>query len=321
MTDAQAEPEGNGPPWPGRRLLLPLALFCLAPGAALAWWAASHPPMTEAAAAALPEDMPEFFRKGAAAIAAGSADPDLWTEKLCPALRDAERHNHFIDLEVFEGRELPPTRSEFNRLCGSLRTSAEAAGALPYALQESHERLALAFLEHRSRPDDEPTRAKVLYLAGILAHYAQDAAQPLHATVHYDGRAEGGKASPRTGIHLKVDALPQNAKLAAGEIARDLGKAAAPKDGETPFAVGLAAVRESFALVDRVYELEARLPAAGAAAPGELDPAVRAFALERCRAGAQLTAALWYSAWVRSGRMELPEWHRWAGPKAAAEPR
>jgi hypothetical protein len=311
-------PDPRRRPVAGLRPLCLAVLLCLASPLALAWWAASHPILTEAAAAALPEDAPEFFRKGAATIAAYSGDPDLWTDPSVPALRDAERSNHFIDLELFEGKDLPASRGEYNRLCRSHRTSAEQAGSLPYALQEYHERLALAFLEHRRRPDDQATRAKILYLAGILAHYAEDAAQPLHTTVDYDGRAKPDKSSPRSGIHLKVDALPEKMKLTAEEIAKELKKVAAPKDGDTPFAAGMAVIKESFGLVDRVYELEPKLPASDAEPPRDPDPAVRAFTLERCRAGAKLTAALWYSAWVRSGKMELPEWHRWATPKPAA---
>jgi len=234
-----------------------------------------------------------------------------------PVLRDAERANHFIDLEVFAGKELPPTRGEYSRLCWSLKTDADRVGALPYALQEAHERLLLAFIEHRKRPNDEATRAKALYLAGILAHYAQDAAQPLHATIHFNGRAKTARGSPRSGIHVKVDALPEKMKLTAEEIAKDLKKVEAPKEGEAPLAISMAAIKESFGLVDRVYELEPKLPASDAEPPKDPDPAVRAFTLERCRAGARLTAALWYSAWVRSGKMELPEWHRWA--KAGAD--
>ncbi len=39
---------------------------------------------------------------------------------------------------------------------------------------------------------------------------------------------------------------------------------------------------------------------------------LREFALERCRAGAQLAAALWYSAWTQSAKVTLPEWHKGA---------
>ena len=44
--------------------------------------------------------------------------------------------------------------------------------------------------------------------------------------------------------------------------------------------------------------------------PEKLDPAVREFALERCRAAVRLTAGLWLSAWQASAKVKLPEWHQ-----------
>jgi hypothetical protein len=277
-------------------------------GAALAWWSESHPVITEAAFAALPEDMPGFFRKGKGTVASYSGDPDLWKEKTVPALRSAENPNHFINLEALLGKDLPKTRAEYVRLCWSVNTDADKIGCLPYAIQEEYEKLVMAFAEHRAAPGDKAIQAKILYLAGVLAHYAEDAAQPLHTTIHYDGRARPDKSSPRSGIHLKADALPEKLGLTAEEMAKGLKKAEAPKDGA--FTVVLVAIKESHDRVDRLYELEPKLPDAGAEPPKEPDKELREFCLERCRAGASFTAALWYSAWVQSGKVELPEWRK-----------
>ena len=299
------------------------ALLCFGTGVgstALAWWSESHPVITEAAFAALPADMPEFFRKGKETVASYSGDPDLWKEKAVPALRSAENPNHFINLESLQGKELPKTRQQYVKLCWDVNTDADKTGCLPYAIQEDYEKLVMAFAEHRKAPEDKAVQAKVLYLAGVLAHYAEDAAQPLHTTIHYDGRAKPNKVSPRSGIHPKVDALPEKLRLTAEEIAKDIKKVEAPKD--VAFAFTLAAIRESHGRVDRLYEFEAKLPDTDAEPPKDPDKDLREFSLERCRAGASLAATLWYAAWAQSAKVTLPPWHRAAqrGAEAASAP-
>jgi len=274
---------------------------------ALAWWSQDHPLIAEAAVAALPADMPEFFRKGAKTIASYSADPDLWKEKELPAARAAEGPNHYINPEGLQGRELPRTRPEYVKLCRELKTDADVVGCLPYALEEGYEKLALAFAEHRKSPEDKAVQAKILYLAGILAHYTGDAEQPLHTTIHHDGRAKPDGTSPKSGIHIKMDALPEKLGLPPEEIAKGLKAVEAPKD---VFTAIQAAIEDSRSRIDRVYELEAKLPDANAAPPKDVDPDVRKLGLECCRAGARFTAMLWYAAWVRSAEIKLPEWHK-----------
>jgi hypothetical protein len=56
-------------------------------------------------------------------------------------------------------------------------------------------------------------------------------------------------------------------------------------------------VQESHKLVGRCYELDR----AGAFRKPTAES--RQFILHRCRAGAQLTADLWYTAWLRSATM------------------
>jgi hypothetical protein len=73
---------------------------------------------------------------------------------------------------------------------------------------------------------------------------------------------------------------------------------------------------QSSGLVDRVYALEAGIPAETAA----MDPKseVAAFARERAREGTRFTAALFLTAWRLSEQIELPDWAKGpAGPNAA----
>lgn len=283
-----------------------LAVLC---GTASAWWAAAHNIIDEATVLALPEDMPEFFRKGGATISSYSMDPDVWKNRKLPALRAAEHPEHYLDLELLKGKELPRTRAEFHALCRELKVAPDKMGTLPYAIQEWYERLVLAFAEHRRWPKDERVRAKILYVAGVLSHYTGDASQPLHCTVHFDGRAKADGSSPETGIHLKMDALPDNVGITPEEAARSLRVSAV----EDTFALSLATIRWSNRQVDKVYLLEAGLPAVDEK-PTSPDPRVRSLALECCRVGAVLTATVWYSAWVNSAKVELPGWRKATNP-------
>ncbi len=287
-------------------VLLAFVVLALLARATSAWWTEGHHCIDKAAALVLPAEMPQFFREGADAIASYSMDPDLWKDRKLPALRRAEYSNHYLDLELLEGRDPPATRQEFLTLCRQLKVDADTVGTLPYAIREWHDRLVLAFAEHRRWPDDKAIQAKVLYIAGVLSHYTGDASQPLHCTVHYDGQVGPDGSSPRTGIHLKMDALPGQLGIKPEEAAEGLKVEAA----QDVFATAMAVIRESNKRVETVYRLQDKLPPAEGLVQGEPDEDVRALARESCRAGAQLTAKLWYSAWVASTEMELPEWLR-----------
>ncbi len=72
-------------------------------------------------------------------------------------------------------------------------------------------------------------------------------------------------------------------------------------------------IQESSGLVGGVYSLEARLPATDDK-PARPDVKVRLLTLYRCAAGAELTATVWYSAWVSSANVELPGWRKAINP-------
>ena len=198
-----------------------------------------------------------------------------------------------------------------------MRTYPNTVGLLPYAIEEWYGRLTLAFAEHRRWPKDSRIKAKALYVAGVLAHYTEDAAQPLHTTIHFDGRAKADGKSPHSGIHGKVDALPEKIGLTAAEVARGMKPVEAFPQGGA-FTAAMTFIRESHAKVDLVYKLEGKLPAEDAPVPAKVDPEVRAFALERARAAAGFTARVWYSAWAHSAKLRLPGWHKAYGAPGSA---
>jgi hypothetical protein len=168
------------------------------------------------------------------------------------------------------------------------------------------QRLAAVFAEHRAWPDNPHIRRRALVYAGIVAHFAEDLQMPLHTTVHYDGRLKPDGNSPRTGIHMKLDALPGKLAGDPNELARGLlVEAMDPNDllGEV-----MAELLASHKLVDRVYALEGQLPAYGEKLIP--DSPAEALARERARASARMAARMILTAWRMSASIEIPKWHR-----------
>jgi len=200
------------------RSIMSAAAVVLACGAAAqAWHGKGHYDATTLALRAARADgnLPAFFAAGAGIVAHASLDPDNFTRPIAPeALHKAESPEHFFDIDVeplagepLAGANFPADRYAFIELCFARGVKPNHVGLLPYAVTEWTQRLTVALAEHRKYPGDPAIRAKCLLYAGMLSHYAADLCQPLHVTIHYDGRADSAGKSPRSGVHAKVDAL------------------------------------------------------------------------------------------------------------------
>lgn len=272
----------------------------VAGGPAGAWHVEGHRRIAVAAVEALPEEVPAGFRAAAPAIGDLAGDPDVWKHADTPHLANGERPEHYFDSERLRGEPWPEDRTEAQRRIAALGLDVGDVGMLPWTVVELTERLALTFAQLRRWPDDEAARAQALVTAGRLAHYAADLVQPLHTTIHHNGWALPDDSSPLEGIHLRIDAL----------IERTGFDREAAVAGVEPVVLAdvVGAVRLEFAashaLVDRVYELDARLATPGGAA----DPEVVAFTCERYRAGVRFLASLLRTAWEESARLELQPW-------------
>ena len=322
------------------RSIMSAAAVVLACGAAAqAWHGKGHYDATMLALRAARADgnLPAFLATGAGTVAHASLDPDNFTRPIAPdALHKAESPEHFFDIDApplagtpLADANFPTDRYAFIELCFARGVKPNRVGLLPYAVTEWTQRLTVALAEHRKYPDNPAIQAKCLLYAGMLSHYAADLCQPLHVTIHYDGRSAPDGKSPRSGIHTKVDAL-------LGKLTPDANANAAPPrsanptvtispDDLAPIATALLAdvhpaafgavlpalmaeVRRSSALVGRVYDLEKQLPAeTDPIAPGS---AVEKFAIDRMRAAAKLIASLYLTAWQDSAAIKLPWWYR-----------
>ena len=267
------------------------------------WWSGGHGILTRAAVKASPNEMPEFFRSGGGMIAHCAFDPDISKNRGAPNVASGEHPEHYIDLELLQGRSLPANRYEFTQLCAELNIRPEKVGLVPYAVAEWTERLAVAFAEHRRWPDNPFIRNKCLVYAGFLAHYAQDMCQPLHLTVDYNGRRQPDGTVLHKGIHEKVDALIEFLGMKPADVAE--AQEIVPL-GDLMADISKS-VESGYALVDRVYALADSLPNTHDKEWTSV-PEVIEFAGERARESVRITASLYLTAWRISKTIELPSW-------------
>ncbi len=262
-----------------------------------AWWGDGHGILTAGAVLALPEEMPAFFRQGGNIASHVVFDPDLFKNRRAPLLSHAEHGEHYFDLEYLEGRAIPAKRFDFIALCFALQLDPTKVGLAPYAIAEWTERLAVAFAEQRQWPENAAIQQKCLVYAGLLAHYAEDICQPLHATRNFDGKPQQDGAVVGKGIHEQVDSSVERLGFAPEDLAAEqdivvfdsLTKAIADQ------------VRASNWRVEEVYALWGHWE-------DESDARVRALALELARTSVRFTASLYLTAWQQSAEISLPSW-------------
>jgi hypothetical protein len=307
---------------------------------ATAWFTVGHAKVARAAVRALPAEVPRFFRDGAFGVGEAAVDPDLFKDRNLVALRAAEDPQHYLDWELIAGMPLPADRWLFTAQVLERKVDPKNLGVLPYSLLEAVQRLTITFAEHRRYPDDPYIQQKALVYAGWLAHYAGDLEQPLHTTIHHDGRALPDGSTPKTGIHQLVDGLFERVPFDEAALTRDLPIQVYPDI----WAAIQSELTKSHGLVDRVFELEPDLrkafpppppaptpvpvaagspsppvnakpaPTAAATPPPAIPSSVRTFTEDRFRATASFLASLYRTAWEQSAAIQLPSWLERPGP-------
>jgi len=172
------------------------ALIALAaPQPAAAWGSAAHRHIMARAIDLLPVELKPFFHQHQDELVMRVIDPDLFR-----VLGWEEDPNHFVnfgakELGDYPFKELPREYGAAIEKFGM--TTLRKNGLLPWRQQEEFGNLRRAF-EGFTREIYGPGNA-VLF-AAVMSHYIQDAHQPLHASVNYDGQMTGN-----TGIHARFE--------------------------------------------------------------------------------------------------------------------
>ena len=268
------------------------------------WGEHGHALIGRAAADALPDSMPAFFRAAADHLSYLNPEPDRWRDRverdLDGALNAARAPEHYIDLELVPAGVLDaPDRFAYADSLAAHGEEAKTAGVLPYQILEMTQRLRVGFRQWRAAETDRErayVEARILNDAGILGHYVADGSNPHHTTIHYNGWAgdDGRFATLERGFHGRFESAYVEANVDLADVegaltmpARDLGPV-------RPAVWGYVA--ETHALVERLYELDE----AESFGPDTEGADHRAFAVDRLAAGAAMLRDLWWTAWVTS---------------------
>lgn len=278
-------------------LVLIVMLCC---GQAPAWGEKGHRMLPELALKLLPPDVP-VLAQWATTIADLGPEPDRWRAGR-PAIKEAQEPDHYLNFEPIEFlSEFPPTRPKYIEAVyeHSLKTGdslrAETVGFQPYIVAEIFERLRVSFAEYeRLRMLKQPTRAveaRIAFYAGWISHYVTDGAQPLHATVNYDGwvAANPEGFTTRRGVHEKFEADFVDDNISASDVIAVRPNIPVIRDLMKDY---VAYLRNALLFVRPLYEMEKAGGFDGAGTPES-----RRFVAERMAAGRDMLAALWTAAW------------------------
>ncbi len=296
-----------------------------------AWGNEGHTMINRVAAEKIPASMPGFLRAGASHITYLGPEPDRWRSTTEAALKYSQEPDHFIDFERIPADfgDLPKDRYYFMRRLFDRRADAMARGLLdkkkadellpdkvglqPYITMEIYGRLKVAFREYRKFKAEKVQTKEVMQkiwaseqnaivYAGWLGHYVADGSQPLHTTVNYDGWVEGENPHgyrTEKGIHWEFEGPYIGKNFTDKDFS---GLVRPPVQLKDPFVDYQKYLKESFALVPKVYELD---KAGGFKEAGT--PEAREFTRRRLAAGSQMLLNLWYTAWLESA-IPLPEY-------------
>lgn len=265
------------------------------------WGTHGHEMIGRTAAEHLPESMPAFFRDAVDQLAFLNVEPDRWKDRsersLDPAMNGNYSPGHYINYEVVpEAALAAPNRLAYFSALEKAGVERQP-GYLPFVILELSQRLRVAFREWRSAGETERVwiEQRIVNDAGILGHYAADASNPLHTTVHHDGWTGdnlNGYATDR-GTHDRIETEYVKAQVTAGELLPLMGNPVVFDDLRTAV---WDYTKASHALVERLYQIdgEARFDRETTAA------ANKAFIAGRLAAGATMLRDLWWTVWVTS---------------------
>ena len=288
------------------RLFVPAALLLVAATPSSARWGETgHRIIGDAAARALPSEMPAFFRNAAPDLVYLSYEPDRWRDQgeasLDPALGSGGGWDHFVDFEgvpddAFKAKD----RYDFLAALRAVNKD-HAVGFLPFRITELTQRIRLGFRQWRAETSESGKRrleARIINDAGILGHYVGDGANPHHTTIHHNGWVgdnPNGYATDRR-THYRFEGAYVQSHLAVDDVA-PLVTAPATSVANVRAAT-MAFLRQTYTQLQPLYELDKaeRFDSATVATTH------KQFVSARLAAGATMLRDLWWSAWIASGQ-------------------
>jgi len=282
-----------------------LLLSATGPPSVAPWGAHGHRIAAEAAARAMPEAMPDFFRQRADQLVYLDPEPDRWRDPRFSEMDRSFAYDHYIDLERIPPEALGAsdrwTYLEILNRAG-LRHPAQDAGFLPFRIIELHQRLTSGWRRWRGAGSARERRwieDRIMNDAGILGHYVTDASQPHHTTIHFNGWDQG-TPNPENfdhdrGFHARFEEAFVEAHVSLDDVAAHLPAAGARRIPDVRTAV-FDHITESHERVVELYRLDRDV----GFDPMLSDPSTEAFAVEQLVSGARMLRDLWWTAWLLS---------------------
>jgi hypothetical protein len=297
-----------------------------------AWDYEGHRIVNQLALASLPTNFPAFVRSPIAAerVAFLAGEPDRWRNTLNPVSKHANGPDHFFDMDELQPYGLTPKTAspfrydfvaqlkfahekhpeKFPAIDESKNTdhTRDLIGFLPWALNEQFCKLESAFsylktFEQNGGTPDEIANAQqnIIYIMGVIGHYAGDAAQPLHTTKHYNGwiGANPNRYATNKTIHSWIDGgFIRRAEIRFDELKPKVRAAkrltAEIKAGAGVFDESMNFISAQFALVEKTYQLDRD----GKLSPGKGDATEgREFISGQLIKGGRFLGDLWFTAW------------------------
>lgn len=304
-------------------------VFFLIPAPAFAWGYVGHQMISEAAVRHFPVEVPQFLRTGLAARQIGSLAQEPDTSRGSGQPHDADLDpGHFLDLSddgtILGGPKLsalPATREDYDTALRALGSDEYKAGFLPYNIMDGYEQLVHDFALLRAYRG-ALVHARTLHLTradrrgyaelvslrqlitlrdlGYWAHFVEDASQPMHVSIHYNGWGNGPNPEgfvTTAGLHAKFESAFVVANIRQADIEARMRPFQACEDP-------LAACTQNYlastgSLVVKLYRLEKQ---------GAFDmptPDSKAFAVDRMAAAANMLRDRVVDAWRASAQVVL----------------
>lgn len=265
-------------------LAVACSLLPVASPSSYGWGLTGHKIITDRAVRLLPTRVQGFYWENRDVLADLCIHPDL--------RKGADRFEeprHYIDLEHYPP-DLPKLADEAIRRFG--RKKLSKSGWAPWHAQQVYAQLVDAM-----RRKDYPA---VLRLSGDLSHYVADLHVPLHTTENYDGQL-----GRDTGIHARFESLPVD--QFPDVFPFDPRPAATIVDVPSKlWAIVVASNVETHA----VFKADRQTAYADRDSDGYSVSRARLtmgpLAARRMNDASHEVASFWYTAWVESGRPDLP---------------
>jgi hypothetical protein len=173
-----------------------VVIAALVPAPASAWGTEAHRYIMGRAIDLLPAELKPLFEHYRAELVVRSIDPDTWR-----AAGWEDDPNHFINFGMKELGEYPfaALPREYGAALEKFgQATLTRIGRLPWREAEMFGNLRRAFAGFSTGAPYAP--GDVVLFAGVASHYIQDAHQPFHASVNYDGQLTGNH-----GIHARFE--------------------------------------------------------------------------------------------------------------------